>query len=857
MGLGFKDPRLTIETFNHRTLRLRDISLGPSEGPDIKVSLLSVEYDLSDLFHGRVRTIEVAGLEARALFKDGGLILPGLPIHETKDQSQDNGTTLPLILISKIKIDSSALDLGVFQKNIRVPFDCEITEKGAPGGGYEIRLHSSLLAQEILAKGKLDIVDGNGEFEISAAKLDLKAMKFFSNNTSMPLLQGGGEGKARFSLVAWKPEQVRGSLNLKDVNWEQEDFKIAGGIQAGFSNAYIKAKAALSNASWGQLELESPSSCEIVGPAFRELQMKCDPVKIRSPYSVALSDLSAKVSGIFSNPSLEGGFSLLMDKKLLSFFLPELSLDSSYKLQGVFSARPGKGQTNWGLNLEGKQAASGIFKETKLDFGTLGLKVFLKGNKDHASGSAELLAEDAAIGFQDFSADMGSMSLTGLMAFPFKGKGFQLDGVGKLKAAHISGPQGLSRLEGLEIEIPLGFAGQPAQGKFAIQKITAQGMEFKDVTGSICQGNGPGPSPSAAEGMEGILQWVKNFQLTGKGYVPLQDFLPGLPVHPRLNFSFAAVSGKEPGVELDFETPEINVPNGTLLDQIHPLLRGVKFSGGLAASGGIALSAQAARSHATIRVKDAELDAGDQQISMAGINTEINFKDLLNPATEPDQSLLFDNLAWGTLPVTHGKVLFEVESPESIFLRHGELQWGKGKISFDEVRSHPGKGEIDLVLNCDRISLSEMLNLLCAKKFAFGEGTISGRVPLRIKNGNIYVDKGFLNSVPGEKGVIQIEESSIISGGNLLVEEAAKDFSYGEVQVDLNSKGENMDILLSLKGAPNRTLPLLLDRKTKKFIKDVKGKGGVNLQGLHLDLRFKAIPLNELIKKKKLFREML
>ncbi|MBI5186480.1 MAG: YdbH domain-containing protein [Nitrospinae bacterium] len=654
-GLGFKDPRLRVRTFNHHALLLNDISIGGAGGPDIKISSLSAKYGLSGLLRGKVERIEVSGLEAKARFQDGELVLQGIPAPVDKKQVQTKEQAPPPIIASYIKIDSSFLDLNIFHNNIRVPFECEFKEKGGPGE-YEIRVRSSLLGQEFMAMGNLDINTGNGKFEISVARFDLKSLEFFSSGAQRPLPQGGGGGGIRFALAAWKPEGAQGSLDLRNVNWGQKDFKISGGVRADFTMPDINARADVSSASWGQAELGSPFSCSVSGQVSRELKMECSALILSSPYPASITDLTAKAS------------------------------------------------------------------------------------------------TDVAI-----------------------------DDIGK---------------------------------------------------------------------------WIEKSEIRGEGRVPFQGLFPGLTGPPELIFSFFVLPGKGPEFGLDFEFPESVFPAKTPLHDIHPSLQGINFSGSISAKGGISMNGQGTSSHATLAVKDAALASEDQHVSIEGFNADLKFTDLLNLATGPDQGFRFEKLSWGSIPLSDGKAFFQVEGQESIFLRHGEFKLGNGKIAFDEARFNTVSGEFDAVLSCEDIGLSEMLNLLYAKKIAAGECRISGKVPLRIKNGNAYVSKGSFYSTPGESGVIKIKESGIIFGGNPLVEEAIKEFRYDQVQVDLNSKGEKLNIFMSLKGAPNRTLPLALDPETKNFKRDEKGRG-VNLQGLHLELRFNEIPLDELIKKRKLFQEIL
>jgi hypothetical protein len=149
---------------------------------------------------------------------------------------------------------------------------------------------------------------------------------------------------------------------------------------------------------------------------------------------------------------------------------------------------------------------------------------------------------------------------------------------------------------------------------------------------------------------------------------------------------------------------------------------------------------------------------------------------------------------------------------------------------------------------CNRVNFAQMLNALLGKTVVSGDAEMNGIVPVRMVKGSPVFLDGYLDSTPGSSGKLNIIQPEIISGGQILVEEAIRDFRYNWIKIKMSSRNDRLDMVVSIDGAPNQKLPLLYDPKRKSFIKDPSGGRHVELKGLLLEIRFSDIDLKDLLK---------
>ena len=144
---------------------------------------------------------------------------------------------------------------------------------------------------------------------------------------------------------------------------------------------------------------------------------------------------------------------------------------------------------------------------------------------------------------------------------------------------------------------------------------------------------------------------------------------------------------------------------------------------------------------------------------------------------------------------------------------------------------------------------------------AVGEGTVSGRIPLRYHNGMISFDDGFLYSTPGVTGKIRLTDTEILTAGIApdtpqyiqmeLAREALKDYDVSWAKLNITSEGQDLLLRMQLDGKPARILPFVYKKELGGFAKiEAAGKGS-KFQGIRLDVNFR-LPLNKMLQYKDL-----
>jgi hypothetical protein len=166
------------------------------------------------------------------------------------------------------------------------------------------------------------------------------------------------------------------------------------------------------------------------------------------------------------------------------------------------------------------------------------------------------------------------------------------------------------------------------------------------------------------------------------------------------------------------------------------------------------------------------------------------------------------------------------------------------------VRLSPNAPEIDTTLYCSRIKLGSLL-----EQFGFkgteGEGSLNGRLPVRLSKNSIELDDGFLFSTPGTGGIVRFTDTELLRQGMGTVSEAGyisyslaalENFTYNWTKLTFDSADDDLLLTLELDGQPTIPLPFKFDRKGM-IVESSNSKG---LQyPIRLDVNFR-LPLTDL-----------
>lgn len=263
------------------------------------------------------------------------------------------------------------------------------------------------------------------------------------------------------------------------------------------------------------------------------------------------------------------------------------------------------------------------------------------------------------------------------------------------------------------------------------------------------------------------------------------------------------------------------------------------------------------KTHMQVNITDGNIDFPELGLTAKGINTQIDFNDLLVPKTVPGQTVMIHSIELKKIRISDAKIQFSMEDAKTLLIENIRFKWCNGLISTESLRFPQEKNEYLLTLFCDRLELTELLKQM-GVFHAEGGGTLTGRIPIFYTDGKIAFNNGFLFSTPGSKGKIVIENTDRIIAGIPMdspefsqldvAREALKDFNYEWAKLTLNTQGDHtLTVNLELNGKPAGLLPFEYKKEFGGFVRVDATSPGSHFQGIKLDVNLK-LPFNEVIK---------
>ncbi len=309
--------------------------------------------------------------------------------------------------------------------------------------------------------------------------------------------------------------------------------------------------------------------------------------------------------------------------------------------------------------------------------------------------------------------------------------------------------------------------------------------------------------------------------------------------------------------DITYTNPEYSFSIADLSPLI-PTLEGINGQGLFTLHGHLQAESSVISHNADVTLHDMELNLPGHNIVFKNIRTSLHLPTLPELNSSPRQTISIDSIKVGGLFFSDAKFDYRIESPESIFIEKGILQWAGGRLHTGSLRINPRRPEINTAFYCDRIVLAELFQQFGLADVS-GEGRISGRLPVSFQPGKLVIDNGFLFSTPGETQVLEINDSpfltTIIPGKDERISPlqfagaALKNFEYDWAKLLMNTEDENLRIELRVFGKPVEPLPFQFDADKSSFVRLPKNHRATIRQPLNLDVNFN-VPINELLKQR-------
>jgi hypothetical protein len=847
-----------------------DIRLGPADRPAVSAEALRIDYGPASVLDGRIAAVHLSGVRLFLEWRDGRLALRSadrlrfsMPARDP--ESTDAPGPPPPFPVKIVRVRNGRIHLDTPAGSFLLPFDGELAP--AAGASIAVRLRLHLRGQAVDADLTLDREAGLVRAEIRVEGLDLARFADLARLVPGLVLDGRLDLLARFSLnlVDFRLSATEIRLALRDGapafaglrfafpaplrltlespdgdDWHLRDMEIglAAPLPAIVSSETLTFRRDETGLRWdGNLAVSIGNIGDGDGPANRPLSDSAsDPASdsASGPVLAASATLPLRLSGAFSDdtwsvelanaeadPKATTGdaWEIRIGETRIRGKRPSLVLKAAARgSDGTLSAEIGIPKTEFSfgeLSLRfGRMAADATAR-----FGDGGLR----GAGALTGTEARLDAENARLAVSRIRLELDEADLSGGTGTLF------LEG-GEIRSGEV-------RANGIAGRIPLTWPWEAAKtaGEISARATRTGDRDIGPVSGSVRQTDA------------GVAYRLRH----------ASRIVPGAGVNLTGETRFMGTPHR---TEISFETRHrIDPPLD--LGRFDPAARGIALSGDLAISGTLTADACGVRAPADIALTGGTVTVADPPAEARGISLVLPMADLIALRGVPGGVLRMEQLTSGTFRIDDLNLDFQIEPSPALLVERAGFAFSGGTVEARAFRIWPGRKDFDLLLYADRIHLARFLDQLGAGR-AEGEGTVSGRIPVRFREGEFRFSDGVLFSTPGRGGTLHVTGAEALAaaagtdtpqGAQVdLALAALESFDYEWARLRLNSEGNALFLSLEFDGRPTEPLPFEYRESVGGFVRT--GPGGVRsrFQGIRLNLNL-ALPLDDLLRYRGIF----
>jgi Dicarboxylate transport len=774
-----------------------NIYLWNKGGGSIEIASMRVDYSPSELLFGNtvhIESLSLSGVALKCVVRDGQLNFPNLQMGSSGKSATANGEKSKY----KFKIDWIKIESGIFivengPKSFRIPFSLAITSQSDD-------------FRECVVYGKLFPRSNPIEF---TSKVNLAKKQVSVTGRAVFLLE-------RFADLLPKGLLLKGHSEL--------DFKAHLGFDPVKVHA-LKAECKLQEFSLtqGALTLKNMGSAAKLTASGKgdKFTVSLTGLLLDGAVPVELCSIDNIINlvkdGVDVVTKVDCRVSRLPGNAKLALpvrFAPEII--SHYKHDG-----------SWGSHSTSNKPLSTGFKveigKNKLSSSLISWD--MNAHSKHGKPEADLTIKMKKLknSTSIVKAEIPELKVTAAYADGFVKGELSFAGGTAVSDKH------KVKISGIESQLPfkLPQGKKTTDGTFKIKRMTWKGKDAGAFKSKIRLG-----------AKKALLLGALNCKL-----------VPGLRVEMFSRVDWSGI----PVMSLGASVPKFKIAETFKPGELVPALQGMTFSGVCAANAKIVYKAGQVSSSAKLSVSDAAVKKEDVDLTIDGIDLQLELTDLMALKSKPDQKLSFKNFKVGAVNVYDGKVDFQIESPEAMLLEKSSFGWCGGHLYTHALRVVAGRNSYQAMIFCDGIVLSQLLNELGVAK-ASGAGEVMGRIPVLYDERGFTFDSGFLFSVPGQGNKLKlVDTDKLLSGipketaqfAQLdIASEALKDFDYQWVKINLATEKDVLKVKMQIDGKPTNLLPFTYDKKKGYFVR-VKGKGA-RFQGICLNVNTN-VPLNKLM----------
>jgi len=780
----------------------------------ISIDSVDIDYDIKNLssllsiksgsnIDFKVEKMTISGLNIQAILDEQGQIkIRGLKFPEkSKNQPPKKNLSFLQYLPRKVVLKNSQIILrsqnNKFDDDFFIPFDL-MSIVSADDGQIVLRAKAYPFGETVNCLVTYDINQGIKSIQIQGRSFDLSHFdQFVSKQTGR--LQLKGEFDFKFESFSpkkrWNVDVSKITL-VKPVEMEIKDIKTDLLVGSGKINA--KGSMDLYSNLMPEIGLKYGIILDLKNNNHFDLKLETERIP---EFEILYKSNLAMVK----NPKLTARFQGVPEKTKGEIVLTLKNTNIKNKKENiVFNDLKFVSDIAAGLNKNGNK----IFSKFTLDANNINFhSSFVNSSFPNANISGEFFLgnNNSPSCSMTLKADSGKIA-----ALKFKTKAL-----------------------GIDIEVPVSYP-EPVKkryGKYSISSILYDNKYSFNAKGKILQTN------------------LKEFNINGN--IDLKKF-------PDIKTQFNSIVGfnKDSEVSLEFQTNSFKFNESDIKKLVLTKIPAAEFEVTAFVKGSADYIDHNLKSSMRVSVNNGKFFMPDNNLTADGINTVIEFNDLLSLQTVPGQFLTINSIEKNKIKIKDARIRFSMEQGKSLLVENIKFKWCDGLVSTESIRFPQKNGEYSLTLYCDRLELTQLLKQMGVFN-AEGMGTLNGKIPVAYTNGNISFDNGFLFSTPGTGGTIMIENSDRITTGIPmdspqfsqldLAQEALKDFKYKWAKLKFHTQDDTLFVNMELDGEPSKVLPFVYSKEYGGFIRVDASSPGSHFQGIKLDVNLK-LPFNEVIK---------
>jgi len=796
-------------------------------------------------------------------------IMAKLQSHEKKEPRREK--TRPLISVGRLEVRNAVFITEISQQHYRIPFEIDVFPEAKNIKVLNLVAHLYLRGQKVSTTARIDLNQQKSSFKFDALGLDFE----------------------RFSdLVGQIPDlKISGKLDIKgSASLQLKPFHISTvAVECKLNDSQIGHKSFLLQNSLNQEGEKLPLTLKIHGTHGKPWEIAGSSFSASSPLPLKVTEFSSnlkltenaletsgRIMAILAPPS--GGQSETFPVK---FLVPTA-------IQGKFTAKVDR-DGNWQFNFTNQTTKKPFRKSAGIlinGFTFISkvptIHISGKGDKEQSSTKVEVVASNTQIESASATAKVPALNLKVTASYAQSQKKYQTADF------KISFPAVRLTLDSAQAELHEGFFSgnvkQDRKGKFLLNSMLSfaggkflfprSGIKVIDFCADFPLQWPPGPTEKSGKFSIGAVQYrhLNLGEVSGK----LHQTATGIAFEgehtsklvPQLALKFDGNSdlfqSRDYGLDLHFNVAGQNHAAEIDLGKLTPAAGGVTINGNFEAQGELCLSKAGLNSRVHMTLVNGKLFLPENRFVVEGIRMSLLVPNLPEIRSEPKQILTFTRASMGGLNIENGHIEYQLEPPKSVFIEKSHFEWCDGKVDIPAIRVIPGEDVYNLTLYCDRLNLAKVVEQFGVAS-AEGKGTVSGKIPLRYKNGKLSFDDGFLFSTPGEGGKIHLKGTEMLTAGipsntpqytqMELAREALKDYDYSWAKLNLTTEGEDFLLRLQFDGKPAGLLPFVYKKEIGGFARVEVGSEGSRFQGIRLDVNFR-LPLNKVLRYKDIFNMM-